>query len=189
MVPARKPLHGVRVAILVADGFEQAEMVKPRDALLKAGATGAVVSPAKQRVRAWNGDEPGDAFDVDVSIAAAEPSDFDALLLPGGVRSCDALRVENKAVLFAHALQVAQKPIAAIGHGPWLLIETGFVRGRQLTSWPSLRTDVLNGGGNWADEAVVRDGLLLTSRMPTDLPRFNKGLIEAFAPREVEVKT
>lgn len=187
MMPARKPLHGVRVAMLVADGFEQRELVKPRDALLRAGAATALVSAVKRRVRGWNGDEPGDAFDVEVSLPDADPSDFDALLLPGGVRSSDALRIENKAVLFAHALQVAQKPIAAIGHGPWLLIETGFVRGRRLTSWPSLRTDTLNGGGNWVDEAVVRDGLLLTSRMPTDLPRFTKALIDAFAPRTADV--
>lgn len=188
MMPERKPLHGVRVAILVADGFEQVEMTKPRDALLAAGAVCPLVSPMKRHVRGWHHDEPADRFDVDVALADADPADFDALLVPGGVRSPDVLRTENKAVLFVHALQVANKPIAAICHGPWMLIETGYVRGRKVTSWPSLRTDLLNAGANWVDEATVRDGQLLTSRMPSDLPRFDKALVELFAPRDLEAK-
>lgn len=185
MMPVRKPLHGVRVAILMADGFEQVEFTKPREALLKAGATVAIVSPQKGHVRGWNGDEPGERFAVGVAVADADPGDFDALLVPGGLRSPDALRIDNKAMLFAHALQVANKPIAAICHGPWVLIETGFVRGRRLTSWPSLRTDIVNAGGNWVDEAAVRDDLLVTSRGPSDIPRFNKAMIELFAPAAV----
>lgn len=186
MVSPRTPLHGVRVAILVSDGFEQVEMTKPRDALLKAGATMALVSPNKTHVTGWNGDEKGDRFSVGVGIAEADPADFDALLIPGGVRSPDVLRVDNKVVLFVHALQVANKPIAAICHGPWVLIETGAVRGRRVTSWPSLRSDITNAGGNWVDEPAVRDDLLVTSRMPSDIPRFNKATIELFAPRKAD---
>jgi deglycase len=185
MMPVRKPLHGVRVAILVADGFEQVELTKPREALLKAGATVALVSPEKGHVRGSNGDERGDRFAVGVTVADADPGDFDALLIPGGVRSPDSLRIDNKAMLFVHALQVATKPIAAISYGPWLLIETGFVRGRRLTSRESLRTDIVNAGGNWVDEAAARDDLLVTSRGPADIPRFNKAMLELFAPAAV----
>ena len=131
----------------------------------------------------WNGDEKADAFPVDVTIADANPSDFDALLLPGGVRNPDKLRTNNKAVLFAHAIEIAKKPIAAICHGPWLLVETGFVRDRKLTSWPSLKTDIVNGGGTWLDRAVVRDELLVTSRNPGDIPKFIDAAIALFAQK------
>jgi protease I len=182
-------LHDVRVAILVDDGFEQVEMTKPRDALDKAGAKTTLVSPQKTHVQGWNRDEKGDRFRVDVTIAEANPSDYDALMIPGGVRSPDALRSDNKAMLFVHAMEVAKKPIAAICHGPWVLIETDYVRGRRVTSWPSLRTDILNAGGDWVDEPVVRDELLVTSRKPADIPRFNKATIALFAPREVGAVT
>jgi protease I len=181
------PLHGVRVAILVDDGFEQVEMTKPRDALIKAGATTALVSPQKSEVHGWNHDEEGDAFPVDAFVGNANPLEYDALLIPGGVRSPDRLRINNKAVLFVHAVQVAKKPIAAICHGPWLLVETDFVRGRRVTSWPSLRTDVINAGGDWVDEPVVRDELLVTSRKPSDIPQFNKAVVELFTPKEQPV--
>ncbi len=178
-----QPLHGVRVAILVDDGFEQVELTEPRDALRAAGAVTAIVSPQTSTVQGWNHDEIADVFPVDVAIADADPSDFDALLLPGGVRSPDKLRTNNKAVLFAHAIEIAKKPIAAICHGPWLLVETGFVRDRKLTSWPSLKTDIVNGGGTWLDQAVVRDDLLVTSRKPSDIAKFNDAAIALFAQK------
>jgi protease I len=177
-----KPLQGLRVAILVADGFEQVEMTEPRKALDDAGAKTFLVSPQKSEVQGWNHDEKGDLFPVDVTLAQAVPVEFDALLLPGGVRSPDTLRIDNKAVLFAHAFDIAKKPIAAICHGPWMLVETGGVRGRKVTSWPSLRTDITNAGGDWVDQAVSVDGPLVTSRNPGDIPQFNKAMIELFAP-------
>src|SRR5579862_5947704 len=181
------PLHGIRVAILVDSGFEQVEMIKPREALHAAGATVVLVSPQKTQVQGWNHDEKGDAFPVDVTIADANPADYDALLIPGGVRSPDTLRTINKAVLFVHAIATARKPIAAICHGPWMLVETDLVRGRKVTSWPSLRTDIMNAGGDWVDEPVVRDERLVTSRKPADIPQFNKAAIDLFAPREQSV--
>ncbi|MBV9718105.1 MAG: type 1 glutamine amidotransferase [Candidatus Eremiobacteraeota bacterium] len=174
------PLHGVRVAILVDNGFEQVELTRPREALHAAGATTSIVSPQAVVVRGWNGDEKGEEFQVDFSIADAKPLDFDALLLPGGVWSADSLRTNNKAVLFVHAMQIARKPIAAICHGLWILVETDYVRGRKLTSWPSLRTDIVNAGGNWVNRPVAGDDLLVTSRKPADLPRFNEAMIALF---------
>jgi protease I len=178
------PLKGVRVAILVADGFEQIEMVQPREALQKAGAVTQLVSPSKGKIQATNHEEPAETFPVDVAIADADPSQFDALLVPGGVGSPDKLRADNKSMLFVHAMEVAHKPIAAICHAPWVLVETDYVRGKRITSWPSLRTDIRNAGGNWVDEAVVRDGLLVTARNPGDIPQFNKAIIELFTPQE-----
>ena len=181
------PLHGVRVAILVDDGFEQVELIQPREALHAAGATTSIVSPKTQTVRGWNDDQEGDGFKVDVTIAEAKPTSFDALLLPGGVRSADHLRVNNKAVLFVHALQIARKPIAAICHAPWILIETDFIRGRKLTSAASLRTDLVNAGADWIDRAVVADELFVTSRSPSDLPQFSDAAIELFTPKTQDV--
>lgn len=174
-------LQGKRVAILVEDGFEQIEMTKPREALDAAGAQTFLVSPREDEVQGFNHDDKGDCFRVDVTIAAADPNQFDALVLPGGVRNPDALRVNNKAVLFVNAFQIAKKPIAAICHGPWMLVETGIARGHELTSWPSLKTDILNAGGSWVDRSVVTDGLLVTSREPDDIPNFNKAMIRLFA--------
>jgi protease I len=182
-------LHDVTVAILLVDGFEQVELTKPREALNEAGAKTVLVSPQKKHVQGWNKDEKADRFRVDATIVDANPLDYDALLVPGGVRSPDALRVDNKAMLFVHAIEVAKKPIAAIGHGPWVLVETDYVRGKRLTSWPSLRTDILNAGGDWVDEPVVRDERLVTSRKPADIPQFNKAMIALFAPREVVAVT
>jgi protease I len=177
-----KPLQGLRVAILVDDGFEQVELAEPRKALDEAGAKTFIVSPQKSQVQGWNHDEKADTFPVDVTLSDAKPVEFDALLLPGGVRNPDALRVDNKAVLFAHAFHIAKKPIAAICHGPWMLIEIGTVRGHKLTSWPSLRSDIINAGGDWVDQAVVSDAGLVTSRKPDDIPAFNKAMIELFTP-------
>jgi protease I len=183
------PLHGVHVAILVDNGFEQIELVRPRDALLAAGATTAIVSPQGRKVWGWDGDAKATAFHVDVPIAEAKPTAFDALLLPGGVRSADRLRIDNKSVLFVHAMQIAQKPIAAICHAPWILIETDFVRGRKLTSWPSLRTDLANAGADWLNRAVVADDLLVTSRKPADISRFNDAMIDLFGSPNRSVAT
>jgi protease I len=178
------PLQNVRVAILVANGFEQVELVEPREALQKAGATTHLVSPSKGEVQGSNHEQPGDKFPVDVSVADANPGDYDALLVPGGVGSPDKLRIDNKSMLFVHAFEVAKKPIAAICHGPWVLVETDFVRGKKIASWPSLRTDIRNAGGEWVDDAPVRDGLLVTARNPGDIPAFNKAMIELFASKE-----
>jgi protease I len=179
-----RPLQGLRVAILVDNGFEQVEMTEPKEALEAAGARTSIVSPQKTEVQGWNHDEKADVFPVDVTIANAKPADFDALLLPGGVRNPDALRLDNKAALFVHAFDISRKPMAAICHGPWMLVETGIVRGHTLTSWPSLRTDIINAGGEWVDKAVVTDGRLVTSRKPDDIPQFNKAMIALFSPAE-----
>jgi protease I len=183
------PLTGVRVAILVDDGFEQVELTSPRDALHAAGATTIIVSPRSPSVCGWNGEEKDESTRVDVTIADAKPTEFDALLIPGGVRSADALRVSNKAVLFVHGMQIARKPIAAICHAPWILIETGYVRGRTVTSWPSLRSDLINAGAAWEDRPVVTDELLVTSRAPGDLPQFNDAAIALFTPRSEKTKS
>ena len=181
-MPHRHPLHGVRVAILVDDGFEELELTRPRDALHAAGATCSIVSPAQPIVHGWKGDEKSGAVKVDLGIADAKPTEFDALLLPGGVRSADGLRANNKAVLFVHALQIARKPMAAICHGLWILVETDFVRGRNVTSAPSLRTDILNAGGSWVDQPVVIDQLLVTTRSLSDIPQFNDAMVALFSP-------
>jgi protease I len=181
------PLHGVRVAILLENGFEQVELTEPREALHAAGATTVIVSPQTTVVRGWHRDEKAETFNVDQTIADAKPTNFDALLLPGGVQNADTLRINNKAVLFVHAFQIAKKPIAAICHAPWILIETDFVRGRKLTSWPSLRTDIVNAGGDWVDRAAVTDDLLVSSRKPDDIPQFNDAMIALFTPREQAV--
>lgn len=173
----------VRVAILVEDGFEQVEMTQPRDALNHAGAQTAIVSPGKSTVRGWNHDTPADGFPVDVRLEEADMEDFDALLLPGGVQNPDKLRMNPKAVEFVKAFGESGKPIAAICHGPWTLIDAGLVDGKRMTSWPSLKTDLRNAGAEWVDEPVVEDELLVTSRKPDDIPQFNEAMIELFAGR------
>jgi protease I len=174
-------LENLKVAILVDDGFEQAELSEPRKALDAAGAKTWVISAKPGRVRGWNKREWGDEVAVDLPLDAAKPSDFGALLLPGGVMNPDHLRMDPKAVAFARAFIEAAKPVAAICHGPWLLIECGGARGRRLTSWPSLKTDLQNAGANWVDEPVVVDEKLVTSRKPDDIPAFNRGMLELFA--------
>ena len=173
-------LNGVKVAILVTDGFEQVEMTEPRKALDQAGAQTRLVSPKDGEVKAWKFTEWGDEFPVDVPLAQANAEDFDAILLPGGVINPDKLRMDENAVLFAQAFLDAGKPVAAICHGPWTLIETGQMRGRRLTSWPSLRTDIENAGAQWVDEEAVVDGNLVTSRKPDDIPAFNREMIALF---------
>ena len=174
-------LAGVRVAILLSNGFEQAELTYPREALHAAGATTALISPHVPVVWGWKRDERDGAFKVELDLADAKPVDFDGVLLPGGLRNADTLRLNNKAVLFVHAMQIARKPIAAISHAPWVLVETDFVRARKLTSSPSLRTDIVNAGGNWVDQAVVSDELLVTGRGAADTSRFADAVVALFA--------
>ena len=181
---AKKDLTGKKVAILVDEGFEQVELIKPRKALERLGAQTQVVSPQEGEVRGWNVKRWGKSVAVDVPLHSADPSAFDALLLPGGVMNPDKLRMNPKAVEFVKHFIDARKPVAAICHGPWTLVEAGAVRGRTLTSWPSLQTDIRNAGGNWVDEEVVTDRGIVTSRKPDDIRAFNKKMIEEFAEGE-----
>jgi protease I len=174
-------LQNKKVAILVADGFEQVELTEPKEALEAEGAVTTIISPATGKVQAWKHDEKGDAFKVDVKLADANSSEYDALLLPGGVKNPDKLRMLPEAVQFAKDFINSGKPVAAICHGPWLLVEADVVEGRQMTSWPSLKTDLTNAGSDWVDREVVVDSGLVTSRKPDDIPAFNQKMIEEFA--------
>jgi protease I len=173
-------LKGKRVAILATNGFEQRELEKPRAALEEAGAVTELVSPQKHKVWAWDKDHIGDNLDVDVALEDADFRDYDALLLPGGVMNPDQLRTIPEAVEFTRAFFEAGKPVAAICHGPQLLIEADVVRGRKMTSFSSIRTDLTNAGADWVNERVVVDQGLVTSRNPDDIPHFNKKMIEVF---------
>lgn len=179
----KNDLNGKKVAILVADGFEQSEFEGPRAALDQAGAETFVISPADSQVTGWDGEanDFGDSFDVDVALDEANAEGYDALLLPGGVKNPDTLRTLPKAVAFARAFFEAGKPVAAICHGPQLLIEADVVRGRKVTSYPSIKKDLINAGASWSDEAVVTDQGLVTSRRPDDIPQFNEKMVEEFA--------
>jgi protease I len=181
-------INGVRVAIMIDDGFEEVEMVQPRQALDSAGAKTSIVSPAGKEVRAWNLTEWSQRYPVDVPLRDARPDDFDALLLPGGVMNPDKLRMRPEAVAFAKAFFDAGKPVAAICHGPWTIIETGAARGRRIASWPSLKTDLRNAGAEWMDEPVVVDGNLVSSRKPDDIPQFNRAMIELFSRARPELR-
>jgi protease I len=174
-------LKNKRVAVLVDNGFEQSELVEPKKALEAAGATAEVVSPQSGKVKGWQHTNWGDEITVDVALDAARPDDYDALLLPGGVMNPDKLRGNATAVRFVQHFVDSGKPIAAICHGPWTLIEAGGVRGRKVTSWPSLQTDLKNAGATWVDQEVVTDNGLVTSRKPDDIPAFNRKMIEEFA--------
>ena len=174
-------LEGKKVAILVADGFEQEELTGPREALEAAGAEIEIVSPAEGEVQGWNHDEKADVFPVDMPLNLARSDDYDALLLPGGVRNPDQLRGLTRAIEFVDGFFATGKPIAAICHAPWLLIETDVIKGMTITSWPSLKTDLTNAGAHWVDRDVVVDGGLVTSRKPADIPAFNRKMIEKFA--------
>lgn len=178
---AQQQLDGKRVAILVAEGFEQAEMTEPREALNAAGARTTLVSPAEGQVQAFQHHDKGDMFPVDLPLAQADPGEFDALLLPGGALNPDQLRTQPEAVAFVKAFFEQNKPVAAICHAPWTLIEAGVVRGRTMTSWPSLQTDLRNAGATWVDQEVVTDNGLVTSRNPGDIPAFNRKMIEELA--------
>jgi len=176
-----RPLDGKHVALLVADGFEQVELTEPRRALEEAGATTRIVSPAEGKVRGWQHTDWGDSFEVDQSLAFAGEGEYDALVLPGGVMNPDQLRRNDRALGFVRAFVDHGKPVAAICHGGWTLIDAGVVEGRRMTSYPSIRTDLVNAGADWVDEEVVVDDGLITSRNPHDLPAFNARLIEEIA--------
>jgi len=176
-------LMGKKVAILATEGFEQAELDLPKEALDNAGARTVVIAPESGaklgKIRGWYKKDWGDTVKVDKVLADADANDYDMLVLPGGVMNPDKLRMDADAVKFVRAFDEADKPIAAICHGPWMLIEAGIVEGRTLTSWPSLKTDLTNAGANWVDEEVVTDGNLITSRKPDDIPAYCRKLIEA----------
>ena len=174
-------IEGLRVAILVADGFEQQELTDPRAALDEAGAVTQIVSPVEGEVEGWNHYDKGDKFPVDVPLTGASADEFDALLLPGGVANPDQLRMNPEAVQFVRSFFDAGKPVAVICHGPWTLIDAGVVEGREMTSWPSVKQDLINAGAKWVDEEVVVDNGLVSSRKPDDIPAFNRKMIEEFA--------
>jgi protease I len=172
-------LHQMKIAVLVDDLFEQAELAEPKKALEAAGATVHIVSPRGPSVTGMNHNDKGDSFKVDVPLARAKPEDYDGLVLPGGVVNADTLRTNDAAQAFAQAFDRAGKPIAVVCHGPWLLISAGLAAGRTLTSWPSLEDDLRNAGATWVDREVVSDGNWTSSRKPDDLPAFNREFIAA----------
>ena len=181
-------LRNFKVAILVDNGFEQVELTEPRNALDAVGAETWIVSPQTGKVRGWNHTEWGQDLPVDVPLGQAKPEDFDALLLPGGVMNPDKLRMNPDAVKFAKYFFDNNKPVAAICHGPWMVIEAGAARGRQIASWPSLKTDIRNAGADWVDNEVVIDGNLVTSRKPDDIPAFNRAMIDLFAMAKPQMR-
>jgi protease I len=182
-------LEHLKVAILVENGFEQVELTEPRRALDAAGAETSIVSPQNGQVRAWDFTDWGQKFPVDVQLGRANPDDFDALHLPGGVMNPDMLRTEPEAVNFVKAFFEAGKPVSVICHGPWTVIEAGAARGRRITSWPSLKTDLRNAGAEWVDEQVVIDGNLVSSRKPDDIPAFNREMIRLFAQTHAQARS
>ena len=173
-------VKGMRVAVLATDGVEQVELTEPVKALKQAGAEVTVVSLQAGEIQGMNHDNKGDKLKVDAALADTKPGGFDALVLPGGVANPDKLRTEEAAVAFVKHFVDQGKPIAAICHGPWTLIEAGAVRGRKMTSWPSLKTDLRNAGAEWVDQESVVDGALVTSRKPDDIPAFNQHMLETF---------
>lgn len=174
-------LHGKKVAILAADGFEESELLEPRAALDEAGAETTIVSPKKDIIKGWAETDWGESVKVDLSLEDADCEDFDALLLPGGVMNPDHLRTLPEAIEFVRGFFEAGKPVAAICHGPQILIDADVARGRKLTSYPSIKNDLMNAGAEWYDRDVVTDQGLVTSRRPDDLPAFNKKMIEEIA--------
>jgi protease I len=179
-------LNGKKVAILVEDGFEQIELTSPKQALEQAGATTHIISPKRDKVKGWDETNWGQEFPVDASIEQANANNYDALLLPGGVMNPDKLRINKSAVQFVRSFFDQGKPVAAICHGPWPLIEANVVKGRKMTSYPSLQSDLKNAGANWVDQEVVVDQGLVTSRNPDDLPAFNRKMIEEVAEGQHE---
>ncbi|GCF08316.1 type 1 glutamine amidotransferase domain-containing protein [Dictyobacter arantiisoli] len=176
-----KILDGVRVAILVTDDFEQAELAEPKKALERCGATTKIIAPKAGQVQGLNHDEKADAFPVDLTLDQANVNDFDAVLLPGGAVNADALRMEQKARTFVQQVNQSGRPMAVICHAPWLLVSSGLVKGRTLTSYFTIQDDIRNAGGNWVDQQVVRDHNLVTSRSPQDLPAFNSAIVSLIA--------
>ena len=173
-------LQGKTIAFLFTDGVEQVELTKPLEAVKNAGADVELISLAKGEVRMFQHDDKGDAIEANLAVADADPTDYDGLVLPGGVMNPDQLRADENAVAFVRNFFEQGKPVGAICHGPWTLVEADVVRGRTLTSWPSLRTDIKNAGGHWVDQEVHVDRGLVTSRKPDDLPAFNAKIVEEF---------
>jgi len=176
-------ISDAKILILATDGFENSELFDPRETLIRKGATVTLASPGADAIQGVKHDRPGDRITPDLLVADVKPSDYDALLLPGGVANPDALRTDPKVVEIIRAFAHDEKPVAAICHAPWLLVEADVVRGRTVTSWPSLRTDLANAGGNVVDQAVALDGFLITSRKPDDIPAFTEALIDAIERR------
>jgi protease I len=177
-------LTGKKIAFLATDGFEQAELTTPRDALRKDGAEVTIVSLKAGKIQGMNHDQKGDQVAVDMTLDSVKPEQFDALVLPGGVANPDTLRMNKHAVAFVKSFLTSGKPVSAVCHGPWLLIEADGVRGKTVTSWPSLQTDLRNAGAIWVDEQVVRDGMLVTSRKPDDLDAFSRETADMIAGTE-----
>lgn len=186
-------IKGKRIAILATDGFEHSELFKPKQILEKSGALIEVVSLRHGTIQSWQDKNWGEEIDVDVLVSRAQAEDYDGLLIPGGVMSPDALRMNEAAVHFVSEFVESGKPIAAICHGPWLLVETNILEGRAVTSWPSLKTDLINAGATWVDQEVVVTQGLVTSRKPTDIPafceKFSEELVEGFHRRTFGEKT
>ena len=178
---SRQQINGKRIAFLATDGVEQVELTEPWDAVQKAGGTPVLVSLEQGKIQGVHHDQQGDTFNVDVVVDDASAEDYDGLVLPGGVFNPDALRMNETAVQFVRDFFKQHKPVAAICHGPWLLVEADVVRGRTVTSWPSIKTDLINAGAQWVDEECVCDEGLVTSRKPDDLPAFCAKAIEEFA--------
>jgi len=178
---AARPLAGLRVAILATDGFEESELTQPRHALDQAGAQTFVIAPHPGEIYGMKHHDKAGSVKVDRTLADADPKDFDAVLLPGGALNADALRVEEKAKQFITDIENAEKPIAVICHGPWLLVSADLVHKHLLTSWPTVRDDISNAGGRWEDREVLRDGNWVSSRKPDDLPVFNREMLRLFA--------
>ncbi len=174
-------LDKIKIAILATNGFEQVELTKPKEFLDNHGATTHIISPEKDSIKGWDKTDWGKKFSVDVPIDKANPDDYDALMLPGGVMNPDHLRMNSKAVEFVKAFFEAGKPVAAICHGPQMLIEAGVLDGRKMTSYPSLKTDMKNAGAKWVDQEVVIENGLITSRNPDDIPAFNEGMLKEFS--------
>ena len=170
-------LQGKKIAILATDGFEQSELTEPRKALDQAGATTVVIAPKDGEIKGWNHKDWGDKVRVDKTLDKVSPQDFDALVLPGGVMNPDRLRMNPMAVDFVRNFVATGKTVAAICHGPWTLLEAGVLKGRTLTSWPSLKTDLKNAGAKWVDQEVATDGQFITSRKPEDIPAFSRAII------------
>ena len=176
-----KELENLKAAVLATDGVEQIELTRPVEALRAAGATVHVVAPKSGSIQGWNHFDKADTIDVDRDLNGADPDQYDALVLPGGVINPDQLRLVPEAIDFVRAFVSSGKPIAAICHGPWLLVESGLAKGRKVTSWPSVKTDLVNAGAQWEDAEVVVDGNLITSRKPDDIPAFNAAIVKAVA--------
>jgi protease I len=174
-------LDGKKIAFVATDGVEQVELTKPWDAVKEAGGQPELLSLEEGQIQGFNHLDHGDKFDVDKKVGDADANDYDGLVLPGGVANPDFLRVDEDVRRFVRSFFEAGKPVGAICHGPWTLVEADVVRGKTLTSWPSIKTDIRNAGGNWVDEEVNTDGNLTTSRKPDDLPAFNKTIVEEFS--------